>query len=196
VTLFAVKVPFSSAATRHFLLLLIVALATSCSSLVARSKPREAKVYPGVRNLDSYGGSDLGEAGGYFTAADFLGSLGLDTLLYPYDLTYKPAPLAVEPAPAPLARFRGTFLFGIEQSEFRPEGSHEKWWLSGNIHELRKRFARPSQHASAELSGPVDIVVDGQLSGIGQHGHLGQYKRELRVSHVLEIAPASLSKGK
>ncbi len=180
----------------HFLPLLVVVLAMGCSSIASRTKPREAKVYPGVRNFENYGGGTFGEAGGYFAATDFLASLGLDTLLFPYDLTYKPAPLAVEPAPAPVARYRGTYLFGMEQSEFRPEGSRDKWWLSGDIHDLRKRFTRPSKDGSAELSGPVAIVVEGELSAIGQHGHLGLYKRELRVSQVLEVAPTALSTGK
>lgn len=195
-TLSAAKACLSSVALRHCILLLAIALSTGCSSFAARTKPREAKLYPGVRNLESYGGGSFGEAGGFFAAADFLGSLGLDTLLFPIDLTYKPAPLAPEPAWEPVARYRGVYMFGMEQSEFRPEGNGERWWVTGNIHDLRKRFARPSRDVSAELSGPVGIVVDGELSAIGQHGHLGQYKRELRVSRVLEVAPTSLSKGK
>jgi uncharacterized protein YceK len=194
VTFTAAQVRVKPAAILRFLLFVVVALTFGCSSIASRTKPREAKVYPGVRNLETYGGGVHGEGGGYFAAADFLASLGLDTLLFPYDLTYKAAPLAVEPAPEPVARYRGTYLFGMERSEFRPEGSRDKWWLSGDIHDLRKRFTRPSKDGSAELSGPV--VVEGELSAIGQHGHLGLYKRELRVSQVLEVAPTALSRGK
>lgn len=195
-TLNAARVRGSSTAIPCFLVVLVVALTLGCSSIASRTKPREAKVYPGVRNLESYGGGSYGEGGGYFAAADFLASLGLDTLLFPVDLTYRPAPLAPEPPRAPIARFKGTYTFGLEQSDFRPEGSAEKWWLNGNIGELRTRFAEASKDVPPELSGPVTVVVDGRLSPVGEHGHLGLYQRELRVDQVVEIAPLPPSKEK
>lgn len=182
--------------TRHFSLLLAIAFGTGCSSIASRTKPREAKVYPGVRNLENYGGGVYGEGGGYFAAADFVASAGLDTLLFPFDLTYKPAPLAPEPPPAPVARFKGTYVFGREQSEFRPEGSREKWWVTGSIDDLRKKFVSSSKGARQEFTGPVVVVVDGELSAEGEHGHLGIYERELRVTQVVEVGPMTAEKKK
>jgi len=36
---------------------------------------------------------------------------------------------------------------------------------------------------------PCYLVVRGQLSGLGPHGHLDAYKRELRVTEVIEQRP-------
>ena len=106
------------------------------------------------------------------------------------------APLAPEPPPAPVARFKGTYVFGREQSEFRPEGSREKWWVTGSIDELRQRFVSSSKGARQEFTGPVSVVVDGELSAAGDHGHLGIYKRELRVTEVVEVGEMIAKKKK
>src|SRR2546426_5360497 len=78
--------------------------------------------------------------------------------------------------------YRGTYLSGFELSDFIPEGSDpllERWWLAGDIREI-------SSHIGT-LGSPVFVTVQGELSRPGGYGHLGSYKRQLTVTHVLEV---------
>jgi len=71
--------------------------------------------------------------------------------------------------------FAGYYRFGFEISDFRPAGTKERWWLSEAKSEVVSR-----------CYGGCYLVVRGQLSGLGPHGHLSAYKRELKVIEVLE----------
>jgi len=79
--------------------------------------------------------------------------------------------------------YRGTAPFGFEHSDFTPDDSREKWWLSGTaVNEITDRMGG----TGPTLHNPVHVVLEGVLSERGHHGHLGQYRRELRVVRVLE----------
>ena len=78
--------------------------------------------------------------------------------------------------------FAGSYRIGFEISDFRPVGTNEHWWMSegDNLRSL----------PDCPLTNPCHLVVRGQLSGsLGPHGHLGAYKRELRVTEVIEQRP-------
>jgi hypothetical protein len=72
--------------------------------------------------------------------------------------------------------FAGYYRFGFEISAFRPAGTKERWWLSGGASFEEKTRC----HAGCYL------VVRGELSALGPHGHRGAYMRELTVTEVLE----------
>jgi hypothetical protein len=76
--------------------------------------------------------------------------------------------------------YSGYYSFGFETSRFTPTNSQEKWWLSGT---------HPCPDLAHEIAPGVTpilyIEVRGELSGKGEHGHLGQYSRELTVKDVL-----------
>jgi hypothetical protein len=82
--------------------------------------------------------------------------------------------------------FRGTAVLGFEHSDFAPDDSHEKWWLSGAVNAVYDRMSR----TQPPLQNPVYVALEGELSERGHHGHLGQYRRELRVVRVLEVKQA------
>jgi hypothetical protein len=83
--------------------------------------------------------------------------------------------------------FVGYYTHGFEQSDFKPVGTGERWWLSGNIGVVTNLFVAPSSKELPKVQRPVYIVVRGTLSAEGRHGHLGGYKRELSVQEVIEI---------
>lgn len=83
--------------------------------------------------------------------------------------------------------FVGYYIKGFEKSDFKPAGTKERWWLSGNIDTLSKLYIAPSSEAPPKVKGPVYVVIQGSLSEVGQHGHLGYYSRELVVEQVKEI---------
>ena len=72
--------------------------------------------------------------------------------------------------------FAGYYGDGFEISDFRPAGTNERWWPGINLLSL------PDCHPT----NPCYLVVRGQLSGLGPHGHLDKYKRELQVTEVIE----------
>jgi hypothetical protein len=76
--------------------------------------------------------------------------------------------------------FAGYYVSGFEISDFRPAGTRERWWLSGVSLEAVNRCMH---------STPCYLVVRGKLSGLGPHGHLSAYKRELTVTEILEQRP-------
>jgi len=158
-----------------------------CSSIDARTKARDAKLYPGVRNFDAGTDTTSGDmAAGMLMVADFVFSAAADTLLLPFDALYRP-----RNSPAALTvysegTYAGLYHFGFERSEFRFLGGREHWWLTGDIEDVTSRMARPSANQPAELRSPVFLVVEGELSEPGRFGHMGGYRRELRVLKVLE----------
>jgi hypothetical protein len=72
--------------------------------------------------------------------------------------------------------FTGYYSSGFEVSDFRPVGTKERWWLS-----WKREIG-----SQCDRSTPCYLVVRGKLSGQGLHGHLGDYKRELVVTEVIE----------
>jgi hypothetical protein len=77
--------------------------------------------------------------------------------------------------------FAGYYGNGFEISEFRPAGTNERWWVSGG--------GNPRSLPNCDPTNPCYLVVRGQLSGLGPHGHLRVYKREFRVAEVIEQRP-------
>jgi hypothetical protein len=80
--------------------------------------------------------------------------------------------------------FAGYYRNGFEISDFRPAGTNERWWLSGG--------GNPHSLLNCHRTNPCYLVVRGQLSGLGPRGHLDAYKRELRVTEVIEQRPLHL----
>jgi hypothetical protein len=98
-----------------------------------------------------------------------------------------PAPEAVAaldttvttPAPArPTGRYTGHFTYDWEKQVFRPCGGREEWWAWGMPAELQKRWGQRTW-----------VVVEGELSGRGEFGHMGRYRRQIRVTSVIRQEP-------
>jgi hypothetical protein len=81
--------------------------------------------------------------------------------------------------------FAGYYRFGFEVSDFWPAGTKERWWLS------RLSLDPTSLEAlnRCSYSAPCYVVVRGELSGRGWHGHLGAYDRELTATEAIEQRP-------
>lgn len=163
-----------------------------CSSLAARTKPRETKFYPGVHHFGTASGSaDADRDFVLLYPVDLALSAAVDTLLLPVDAFYRPKRTRPESPEYIEGTYAGLFRFGFERSDFTRVGTRERWWLTGDIADLTGRIARPSLDKPAELRNPVFLVVEGELSEPGYYGHLGAYRRELRVIEVLEIKQMS-----
>jgi hypothetical protein len=76
--------------------------------------------------------------------------------------------------------FAGYYRRGWETSDFRPAGTKEQWWLD---------VAQTKLSGSCGISAPCYLVVRGNLSGLGRHGHLGYSNRELEVTEIIEQRP-------
>ena len=79
--------------------------------------------------------------------------------------------------------YSGHYRWGFEVSEFRPCGSSEKWWATGDTASLR----RVHDMQAAGTVQEVFVVWYGKPSAKGEHGHLGAYKREFTVARVVDV---------
>lgn len=84
----------------------------------------------------------------------------------------------------------GVLQLGFEKSAFYDRGdcSSKPWWFEeseadGTLHKQWDLLGRPTA---------IHIRFIGNVSSIGRHGHLGQYRREVVAVHILEV---SASKG-
>ena len=99
----------------------------------------------------------------------------------------------LESSDAPIQTFKGYYIFGFERREFRPEEDlAQRWWLSGSVDGC------PFLDFDQERYKPwrqTYLVLQGTLSPIGQHGHLGAYKRELKVVKFISCRPPRDGEG-
>ena len=87
-------------------------------------------------------------------------------------------------APAGPARYSGNWEFHFETSAFVSDAGEGPYWLVGDGDNWPLLTAPFTQEGRPW--GQAHIVVEGELSPEGQYGHLGAYKRELRVTRVIE----------
>jgi uncharacterized protein YceK len=162
-----------------------------CSSIAARTKARDAKLYPGIRNFDPGGeGPGTDPAAGMLATIDLVLSAATDTLLLPIDALHRPKGTRVGPTEYTQGTYAGLYWFGFERSHFAFLGGRERWWLTGDIEGVTRRMGSPSLD-KPELHNPVFLVVEGDLSRPGHYGHMGAYSRELHVTKVLELQQMS-----
>jgi len=72
------------------------------------------------------------------------------------------------------------YSYGFEVSAFRPCGLSTPWWATGDLTPLR---TQPPPDAAS-----VYAEVDGELSDLGQYGHLGAYPRQLEIRKVRQVS--------
>jgi hypothetical protein len=86
---------------------------------------------------------------------------------------------------------KGMWNTGFESSRFIPAVGYEgeKWWL-----ELLPELATKLPEGFVPKDGLV-VRISGYLSGLGEHGHLGAYQRQMYVRevNVLESAQQSVA---
>jgi hypothetical protein len=84
----------------------------------------------------------------------------------------------------PEAQFRGHYSSGFEHSGFAPCDG-ESWWttFSGNMTSDAEGALGPDPQNEGAPSG-IYMEIDGEISELGMWGHLGQYDRELVVTHM------------
>ena len=83
------------------------------------------------------------------------------------------------PVPAvSTGRYTGHFEFDFEKQVFRPCGRREEWWAWGMPADLQKTWGQRTF-----------VTVEGELSGRGEFGHMGRYRRQIRVTAVLAQEP-------
>lgn len=84
----------------------------------------------------------------------------------------------------------GTLQRGFEQSDFYPNGDCSKnplWWKWPNEldSDLNARWK------AMGTSGALHVKARCNVSGIGRHGHLGGYLREVQPLEIISIGPAT-----
>jgi hypothetical protein len=75
---------------------------------------------------------------------------------------------------------------GFESSLFRlKDGPNEHWWLKGS---LPCSFLNFDQDRNRPFRR-VYVEIQGNLSPLGQYGHMGFYQREISVTHMVSCRP-------
>jgi hypothetical protein len=82
-------------------------------------------------------------------------------------------------------RISGSWDWHFETSAFMTDAGAGPYWLSaqGAVWGV---ITAPIERSGRGPWGRLHLVVEGELSGPGQYGHLGAYERELRVTRVIE----------
>jgi hypothetical protein len=80
-------------------------------------------------------------------------------------------------------------LDGFEVSAFTCCGSSERWWTSGNLAAVTQFEEQHPEKAIPGGRGNARLFLRALAtpSATGNHGHLGQYPRQLEVHEVLEV---------
>ncbi|HEY4670390.1 MAG TPA: hypothetical protein VIH05_11495 [Tepidiformaceae bacterium] len=87
---------------------------------------------------------------------------------------------AAQPGGSTEGFVRGRYLAAFEVSSFQPDGSTERWWTS--FHDHLADEAR--ELVDAARGTPIEVELAGELSDLGEFGHMGLYSRELRVHAI------------
>jgi hypothetical protein len=84
--------------------------------------------------------------------------------------------------PNAATNMRGHFTYGFEVARFVPCGSSEQWWVSDGIDQVRR-------HVGQLGSGYGTIYIEfvGVVSEPGKFGHLGAYRREVKIEQVVLV---------
>jgi hypothetical protein len=86
--------------------------------------------------------------------------------------------------------YEGTLERGFEVSAFYPNGSCSagRYWFVAD-----EEASREVQKRWSELGRPGTLRVKfvGDLTRLGEWGHLGAYRREIRAHQILEVSRAS-----
>jgi hypothetical protein len=84
----------------------------------------------------------------------------------------------------------GYVYFGFEQSEFRPQGSTQTWWIC-HAPELAKQYSQLAREQKPSRQNRDDIIAsfEGFLSPERRwgYGHFGRYPREISPTRIIEI---------
>ncbi len=80
--------------------------------------------------------------------------------------------------------FTGVWQWSFETSAFTTNTGQGPYWLVAEGENWEALVA--PLRASGGPWGRVAVVIEGNLSPVGQYGHLGAYSRQLRVTRVIE----------
>ena len=84
--------------------------------------------------------------------------------------------------PRPDQIYRGTYFYNFESSSFTPEGTNERWCLSGDM----SKAELPAKGPSGPW-GTAHVVVQGKLSRPGHYCNMGASKYVLTVYDVIDV---------
>jgi hypothetical protein len=97
------------------------------------------------------------------------------------------------PEPGELKTYSGIYLHGFEASMFIPSSVTEYWWIAEDPSLLSGLREIPvTKTAGFSDARYMHLIIKGRVSELGVWGHLGAGQRELVVSEVLDIEPATL----
>lgn len=82
-------------------------------------------------------------------------------------------------------RYSGTWDWHFETSSFTTDDGRGPYWLVAEG-AAWDQINAPLRNSGRGPYGRVHLVVEGELSAPGRHGHMGAYTHELRVTRVLE----------
>jgi len=87
--------------------------------------------------------------------------------------------------------YSGYYTNAFEKSIFQPSGTNEKWWLTRTYSVLSREELNKNCPNKGSNPCVVYLSLEGELSSIGEHGHLSKYNRELVMNKLISIKPVS-----
>ncbi|GEM_PF-3053502 len=111
------------------------------------------------------------------------------------------------PAPPPVdealsrKEHTGVFITLFETSLFEPCDSNERWWLEARdgvneqfwerVEELRAEREQQTGEPLNLASPPMYLTAKGDVSALGEHGHMGLYDRRFNLKKFSEFRLAT-----
>ena len=82
--------------------------------------------------------------------------------------------------------YDGIFVSGFEISSFKPCGSKENWWVTGNDEVFNKLF-KGLENLRGQGYRQAYVRFRGNVSEKGMYGHLNGYDREFTLRDVVFV---------
>jgi hypothetical protein len=86
---------------------------------------------------------------------------------------------------APARRYSGIYEISFERQAFIDDASGEAWWVTLSYDAQEAMNAAKPRGNSFPFGWRIRVEVEGALSGEGEYGHLGAYKRHIAIARVI-----------
>lgn len=93
--------------------------------------------------------------------------------------------VAASSGDASVRRYSGVYEIGFERQAFIDDASGEVWWVTLSFEAQEALNAAKPRGNTFPFGWRIRAEVEGTLSGAGEYGHLGAYKRHIAIARVI-----------